>query len=301
MMLASGNPIEHVADQPWPGCNVSLFGMNVTLMSSGIAVMILVALLLAVVLVVAAQRRRPVPTGVHNVLEAIVVFVRNMIAVPTLRDRADAFLPFLLTLFVFVLGLNLFGMVPIQPIVKWLVAQAGWPGGREIGGTATSIPAVCAGLASLTLLTIIGCGLWRAALRKHEKDNWSMPLALAASPMLWLGSLSPSIPGPVGKVLLVPLALLELIGAIAKCFALMIRLAANMMAGHILLAVLMMFVMRSASNALHSHPLFLGVSFLCVLGAVAATMIDLLVSGLQAYIFTFLTAMFLGLYVEPSH
>lgn len=125
--------------------------------------------------------------------------------------------------------------------------------------------------------------------------------ALPASPILWLASLSPEIPGPVGKVLLGPLALLELVGAVAKCFALMIRLTANMFAGHVLLAVLMMFALRAVSNALEVRMLYLGVSAMCVLGSVGVTILDLLVSLLQAYIFTFLTAMFLGLYVEPSH
>ncbi len=93
----------------------------------------------------------------------------------------------------------------------------------------------------------------------------------------------------------------ELVGAGAKGFALMIRRAANMIAGHVLLAVLMMFALGAVSNAIHVRMLYLGVSAMCVLGSVAVTVLDLLVSCLQAYIFNFLTAMFLGLYVEPSH
>ena len=301
MLIASGNPIEHIADQPWAGWQVRWGGMNVTLMSSGIAAMILTAVLLAAVVLPLARRRRAVPRGLYNALEALVAFVRNMIARPAMHDRADAYVPYLLTLFCFVLGLNLFGMIPLEPVTKWLGGSVGWLAGRPIGGTATSIPTVCAGLAATTLLTIVACGLWRAARRKHEHDHWPMWVCLGLSPLLWLKGLSPEIPGPVGDLLLVPLALLELIGAAAKCFALMIRLAANMLAGHVLLAVLMMFAMQTASSALQTHPLFFGVSILCVLGGVAATILDLLVACLQAYIFTFLTAMFLGLYVEPSH
>ena len=62
-----------------------------------------------------------------------------------------------------------------------------------------------------------------------------------------------------------------------------------------------MFAMQALRSALEGDPLFFGVSILCVLGSVAVTILDLLVACLQAYILTFLTAMFLGLYVEPSH
>ena len=301
MILASDNPITHVSDVPWDGCQVELFGMTVTLMSSCIAAMVLVALILMAVILPAARKPKQSPRGMQNLLEAIVVFVRDFIGRPALGDKTEMFLPYLATLFLFVLGMNLFGMVPLGPIFHWMGTVLPSLKGKPMGGTATSVPMVCAGLASLTLLTIVGCGLWRAAEHKHAKDKWPMWMALPASPMLWLVSLSPEIPGPVGKILLGPLALLELVGAVAKCFALMIRLTANMMAGHVLLAVLMMFAMQAVSNALQIRMLYFGVSAMCVLGSVGVTILDLLVSCLQAYIFTFLTAMFLGLYVEPSH
>lgn len=301
MIFASDNPINHVSDIAWRGCKVEVLGLKFTLMSSCIAAMVLVAVILLAVILPGARKVRRVPRGMQNLLEAIVVFVRDFIGRPALHDKTEAFLPYLVTMFLFVLGMNLFGMIPLGPVFRWLATLVPWLEGRPIGGTATSVPMVCAGLASLTLLTIVACGLWHAARQKHEKDHWPMWAALPASPILWLASLSPEIPGPVGKVLLGPLALLELVGAVAKCFALMIRLTANMFAGHVLLAVLMMFALRAVSNALEVRMLYLGVSAMCVLGSVGVTILDLLVSLLQAYIFTFLTAMFLGLYVEPSH
>jgi len=302
VILASGdNPIMHVSDIAWEGFNVEVFGMTVTLMSRSIAAMILVAVILMAVIIPAARKPRQSRKGMQNLLEAIVVFVRDFIGRPALHDKTATFLPYLVTLFLFVLGMNLFGMLPLSEISGWVGSVVPWMEGKPFGGTATSVPMVCAGLASLTLLTIIGCGLWRAAEHKHKKDHWPMWKALPASPLLWLVSLSPEIPGPVGKILLGPLALLEPVGAIAKCFALMIRLTANMMAGHVLLAVLMMFALNAVSSAIDVRPLYLGVSAMCVLGSVGVTILDLLVAGLQAYIFTFLTAMFLGLYVEPSH
>jgi F-type H+-transporting ATPase subunit a len=301
LLLASTNPIEHVVDKPWVGWQVHLMGVEITLMSSCIAAMLLVAAILLAVLVPVGRRRAGVPSGLHNVLESIAVFVRDMIARPALHDKAYDFLPYLLTLFVFVLGMNLFGIIPIEPITHWLGEYTGFLAGKPIGGTATVVPTVCAGLALTTLGAIMACGLWRAARSKHEHAKWPLWVCVVSSPLLWFVSLSPQIPGPVGKVLLIPLALLELLGAVAKCFALMIRLTANIMAGHMLLAVLMMFTLQMAAKALEANALFFGVSILCVLASAAATILDLLVAGLQAYIFTFLTAMFLGLYVEPSH
>ena len=290
----------HVADQPWEGFQTTLLGMKVTLMSSGIAAMIVVAAVLTAVIITLSHRRQAIPSGGAGALEAVVVFVRDSIARPALHDRAYAFLPFLLTLFLFVFSLNIFGMIPLHSFTKWLGTVFPPMSGKIIGGTPTRIPTVCAGLASLTLFSIFACGLWRAAQRKRLNSTWPAWLCVALSPVLWLSEMTPDIPGPVGAVLAVPLAALELIGVLAKCFALMIRLAGNMIAGHVLLGVLLMFAMQAAGNAIRTHTLFFGVSILCVLGSAAVTMLDLLVACLQAYIFTFLTAMFLGLYVESA-
>jgi F0F1-type ATP synthase membrane subunit a len=62
----------------------------------------------------------------------------------------------------------------------------------------------------------------------------------------------------------------------------------------------MTFTLQTAARALEAQALLFGVSILCILASVAVTILDLLVAGLQAYIFSFLTAMFLGLYAEPS-
>jgi len=293
--------MEHMEDQPWPGCRVEVFGVTVTWMSSAIASMLLVALFLSVFLVAFSRRRRRVPHGAGNVIEAIVVFVRDMIARPALHEKAYEYLPFLLTLFVFILGINLFGLVPLQPLTIWLGGHVSWLKGRPVGGAATSVPMVCAGLASLTLLAILASALWRTAARVHSERRWPVALCVAASPVLWFLSLAPNVPGLTGKILAVPLALLELVGAVVKCVALVIRLCANMFAGHLLLAVLIMFALSATSSALHRNAALWGVTLACVLGGALLSIIELLVAGLQAYIFTFLTAMFLGLYVEPDH
>ena len=163
---------------------------------------------------------------------------------------------------------------------------------------ATAIPTVCAALGSLALLAIVFSGLKRQAKRCHQERGWPICLCGMISPLLWMGSLSPDVPGWTGKVLLIPMVVLELIGVIAKCLALMIRLFANMLSGHVLLAVLLYFVIL-ALEAQVVHVFYVGP--FCVAAGVIVDVMELLVSGLQAYIFTFLTAMFLGLYVEPKH
>ncbi|MBN1942945.1 MAG: F0F1 ATP synthase subunit A, partial [Phycisphaerae bacterium] len=285
-----------------------VWGMRFTWMSSGIATMLLVGVTLAVVLpwltrryvraiAVSEDDRRSLAGGV---LEVAVLFVRNQIAFPALGAKADRFLPFLLTLFVFVLGMNLSGLTPFSAVTGWLTHHE-----FPVGHTPTSILTVCAALASLALFAIVGTGLFQAA----QHSRFPLPLALLLSPILWFARLAPHVPGAIGKVMLIPLALLEFIGVVAKCFALMVRLFANMVAGHIMLAVLMMFILQTliatyetamnptAANEIH----FFYVAPICVVGSVLVDLMELLVAGLQAYIYTFLTAMFLGLYGEPTH
>ena len=95
--------------------------------------------------------------------------------------------------------------------------------------------------------------------------------------------------------LLVPV---EIIGLIAKVFALAVRLFANMIAGHILLAVLLSFIMAAGAK---STGLGLGVGLLVVSGSVAINLLELFVAFLQAFIFTFLTTLFIGMSVVLHH
>lgn len=290
----------HLSDHPWPGCRAELWGQTVTWMSDGIATMVLTAGVLVAVILILARRRRTVPRGAYNALEVVVVFVRDMIARPALKERAYRYLPFLLTLFVFILGMNVIGLLPLQPL-SVLVADAVGAEGYSLGGTPTSVLTVCAALASLTLLHIVLSGLWLAALRRRESSGWPLPICLLVSPAIWALSLAPRVKGVAGAVMAVPLAVLEVIGTVAKCFALMIRLFANMLAGHGMLMVLMMFIFQLSANWLRVSVLkAVGVGLVCILASVVVNILELMVAGLQAYIFTFLSAVFLSLYVEPE-
>jgi F-type H+-transporting ATPase subunit a len=292
--LAFSNLLEHISDHPWPGWQVELWGMQVTLMSSAIATMLLVTLLLPAAMIPLARRWKTVPHGGANAIEVVVVFVRDMIARPALHGQASKFLPFLLTLFVYILALNLIGLVPLDYVAGLA--------GLHIGGTPTSVLTVCAGLAAATLLTIIVAGLRRTAAQWNDTRGWPLWASALASPLLWVVNLSPSIPGVAGAIMRVPISLLEFVGAVGKCVALVIRLFANMMSGHVLLGVLMLFVFQAAAAYMEYQAMHVWyVGPLVIAGSVLVSILELLVAGLQAYIFTFLAAMFLGLYVEAMH
>jgi len=295
---------EHLADQPWPGCQVTIGGMTITWMSSAIAAMIIVAVALIAVILPIARRRKAMPTGAHNALEVITVFVRDAIARPALRDdeKAYKFLPLLLTLFVFVLGMNLIGLAPLAKISGWIRWHVPFMEGRPIGATPTAVLTVCAALSGITFLSIFVSGLKHSVMKQHKHQKWPLWLCWIASPLLWAKNLSPEIPGVMGVIMLVPLVFLELIGVVAKCFALMIRLFANMIAGHAMLAILMVFVLKGTTALMNEgiNNVFY-VTPVVVVGSAVLCVLEMAVALLQAFIFTVLTAVFLGLYAEPAH
>jgi len=290
--LALTDILQRVADHPWPGCRVEVFGMPVTLMSAGIAAMLIAAVALIAVIVPLAGRWRSVPRGGAMVVELLVVFVRNMIARPALGERAYEYLPFLLTMFCFILAMNLVGILPLEPIGELIRPVP------PIGGVATAIPTVCAALAGISLLSVCYFGLKRRTWQWRASHAWPIWLCAALSPLLWLIDLAPRVGGVLGVLMLVPLVALELVGLLGKALALMVRLFANMISGHLLLAVLMMFIVMALRAGL-VNVFYVGP--FCILASAGVEFLELLVAGLQAYIFTFLTALFLGLYVEPPH
>lgn len=304
-MLAAAEQVDiikRITDHPWAGWQVTVPGLGkMTLMSSGLAAMVLVAIILLLVILPLARHYRLVPKGGRNVLEVILLFIRNMVARPALHDKAYRFLPFLATLFVFVLGMNLAGIVPMESLSE--LAGYFLPlHGKAIGGTPTAILAVTGGLATVTLIMVLGMGMKTAALRYHHHAHLPLPIAVILSPILWIWGLSPKIPGITGVILKLPLTVVEFAGNIARCFALMIRLFANMISGHTLLAVFLMLIIQAGvSFAREQTPHVFYVFPLCVAASVAISLMELLVALIQAYVFTFLTAIFIGLAMEESH
>lgn len=193
-----------------------------------------------------ARRGIAPPRGINAVLEPLILFVRDDIARSQIsKDKADKFVPFLLTLFFFIWINNLLGIIPF------------FPGGSNLSGNISFT-------ATLAVFAFLAINVFAV------KDYWKHIF------------LAPGMPFPI-KLLLVPL---ELIGIFTKPFALMIRLFANITAGHIIILSLIsiIFIIKSIYIAPVS-----------ILLSLVMFMLELLVAVLQAYIFTLLTALFIGL------
>lgn len=279
-LASSDDLLIHVVDYPWWQLGRT-WPYTFTVLSNHIIMMMLAAVLLVLIvprLVRPPTSRDPIkqltPQGVRNFLELICDFLRQYVARPQLGPYTDRFMPFLWTTFFFIATCNLIGLLPLEPITLPVIRSLG--GNHGVFGTATSNIFVTGGLAFCTLFTVVFSGL-----RLHG-----------------LGYVRHFFMGPFPINILI--ALLELLGLVAKSFALAIRLFANMVAGHLLLAVLLSLI--AMAGAAH-FVLGYAVAVPVVLGSVAIMLLEMFVAILQAYIFTFLSAVFIGLAVNvhPEH
>ena len=200
--------------------------------------------------------RDSAPKGIfQNLFETLILFVRDDIARPTLGEKHVKYLPYLLTIFFFILTCNLMGLLPF-------------------GQTATANIAVTGVLAVFTfVITQFG----------GTKDYWKH--------IFW----PPGVPTFV-KPILVPV---EILGMFTKPFALAIRLFANMSAGHLMILSLigLIFTFRASFGTAAGY----GVAPLSVAFSLFIYLLELLVATIQAYIFTMLSALFIGMAVEEHH
>ncbi len=224
---------------------------------------LLVALLMVFFFVALARALKggAIPRGrFRNMLEAMLLYFRDHVARPCIgRHDGDKFVPFLWTIFFFILGCNLFGMIP------WM-------------GSPTGNLSVTGALALITFLVVLGSGMRKMGAVGFWK---------AQVPHM-------DVPGPLKIVLIPMIFLIEVFGLIVKHGVLAVRLLANMMGGHVVLAVILAFIAASAQSLW-----WWGVMPASVLGATALSMLELFVAFLQAYIFTFLSALFIGMAVHP--
>ncbi|MBP6343530.1 MAG: F0F1 ATP synthase subunit A [Candidatus Omnitrophica bacterium] len=197
------------------------------------------------------DKKRRVPTGLTNALEAIVQFIRDDIAINSLgREDGIKFTPLLCNFFFFILFLNLMGMVPLF-------------------STATANIMVTGALSAI-ILTMLTVG---TILRGGIK-----------------GFLHALIPSGIPPVMVPFFLLIEFLMLFVKSAALMIRLFANMLAGHMVILSLLGLVVMLGVFGLPS-----------VILAVAVSCLEVFVAFLQAYIFTLLSAVFIGQMYHPEH
>lgn len=278
-ILASSNPLSHVVQHPIKTIEASkVFPFTphgeITIMSDQIVMMIVAGLLLILFVPMLVRKRRSsdeigrlVPTGFANFFESICQYLRKEVAEPALHEHTDRFIKYIWSVFFFVLTINLLGLLPISSISPLF--------GMHIGGTGTGNIFVTSTLAIMTMIMMVINGL---------RLGGSHYLAHFCPGPLWLAPL------------LIPV---EIIGLGAKIFALAVRLFANMMAGHILLAVLVGFILSAGTSMGTTGGLVVAVPV--ILASVAITMLEIFVAFLQAFIFTFLTTLFIGMSVVFHH
>jgi len=374
LLLASADPLDHVL----PHYLFEFRGIKVN--NQMFMALVAGVLMLLIFPVLFSRARHEPPSGPRNFFEAILEFLRVEVFRPALKEHTDRFVPFLWTIFFFILFCNLLGQIPIGEIIT--AFQGGTP--SHFGGTATGTIATTGALALVTFLFIHFSGIVQVARAlmdgsyghhahheehsangsrgheaaqdlehmrgdalpadvpgdfralgdpaKHYADdehrgsdpghqgarhtdvhhnahgNSGMnPFAavLCSVPLyLWNFAPHPFKPEPggswIGWIMDVPvwfgLLLLEMIGAVIKPFALMIRLFANMIAGHIVLAVLITLIPVTAGVIAQ-----LGVGIPVTILSLLIRVLELFVAFLQAYIFTFLATLFIASAVAPEH
>ena len=239
--------------------NSSFFDLSIT--KNVFSIFITVAIMLLVFITVAnTYKKTPgqAPKGLQSFVEPVIMFIRDDVAKSSIGEKHyRRFMPFLLTVFFFILISNLMGLIPFMP------------GGANVTGNI----AVTMSLAVLTFLITVFNG---------KKSYWRHVFAM---------------PGvPVGVlVLLTPI---EILGVFLRPFVLMIRLFANITAGHIIALSFfsLIFIFGEMNTGLG-----LGVSVVSVAFTVFMGFLELLVAFLQAYVFTLLTSIYFGAAVEEHH
>lgn len=209
-----------------------------------------VLLLLMFVGLAKSYQKGPIPTGFGRILEPLIIFIRDEIAIPNIGEKKyRKFMGYLLTVFFFIWLLNLLGMTPLGINVTGNIAIT-----------------VCLALFTYFITQF-----------SANKDYWKH--------IFWM----PGVPVPM-KIILAPI---EVLGTLTKPFALLIRLFANITAGHVVIMSLiaMIFV---GKNIYADLPISLGLTLFI-------SVIEVLVAFLQAFIFTMLSSLFIGMAVQDHH
>ncbi len=264
------NPLSHVVDHPaldlpfWKApysVEIELPHVLGFQMTRLMVMELLAAVAIAAILIPLARHasKNFVTRGrFFNIFEAIVMFLRDQVARPAIGDHgADAYVPYLGTLFFFILFCNLMGLIPG-------------------GASATGNLNVTAALAVSTLAVVVGSGM---------REMGVAGFFVGIVPHL-------DVPGWIKPALWGLMFVIELLGLLIKHFVLAMRLFANMLAGHIVLTVVLSFVLMAGKWIAVVAPV-------SIAGVVALSLLELFVAFLQAYIFTFLSALFIGLVLHP--
>lgn len=264
-LVGGGAAKEEIVCVDESGSPTGVKPIDLSITKTSAAIMIAALLLIVIVFIArAGYKKRPdqAPHGLQSLVEMLVVFVRDSIARPMIGEaKYHRYLPYLLTLFFFIFLCNILGLIPFFPA----------------GANVTGNLAVTATLAVITFLITNLSGN-----RHYWTDIFNTPGVPA-----WL-KVFPLMP------------VVELVGVFTKPIVLMIRLFANMTAGHIVILgfIVIIFILSN----LFGMAVGGAVSVVSVLFSVFISLLECLVAYIQAFVFTMLTALYIGMAVaEPHH
>jgi len=221
---------------------------------------IVLFLIFRAVAVAATKRRGEAPKGLQNFIEPFYTFIRDEVAKPNIGHHYEKYMPYLLSAFFFILGLNLIGQVPF------------FPGSANVTGN-ISITFV---LAVITFL------ISTFSANKHFWEH-----------TLWM----PGVPAVLKIFILTPI---EILGLFLKPFTLLLRLFANITAGHIVILSFVSLIFILGKSGESTSGSIMGVTASIPLTLFMMTL-ELLVAFLQAFIFTMLSATYIGTAIEEPH
>ena len=233
------------------------------------------------------RQEQLVPGGFMNALEFVVEFIRDSIVRPNVGARyVGTWAPLALTFFFFILAANMVGLIPIFEVVGLIDHYVLRTGEHSLvknvihgGTTATANFNVTAALATITFFAIIAAGTLAHGFVRH-----------------WINLVPHGLAWPL-YVLLIPI---EVMGMFVKPFALTMRLAANMTGGHIAILAILGFVFIFADLFGAAAGVGVGVAISLPL-AVGISALEIIVVIVQAYVFTLLSAVFIGMAINVHH
>jgi F-type H+-transporting ATPase subunit a len=286
--LAAANPLSHVVDEPLfhhvhdlvPHAIAERFsplihhleGLGEHLRFFGLTkhvFMFLLAGLLTVLFFWSYARsagKQRVPGRWGSFVESVILFLRDQILRPFLGEEGDKYLPIISTFFVYIAITNLLGLVPLFDFLG------------HGGNTATGSLAITAGLAICSFCMYHYQGI----------------KAQGHGVLHYLKNQIPHVPGPLIPLMIV----IELVAHIIRPCALAIRLFANMLAGHTMVAAILGFTLTFKPGFAIGGG---AIAVISTLGVTAITFLELLVALVQALVFTFLTTVFLSMAVHADH
>lgn len=286
--------IEHVSNTSLDHPLIHLppvFGIDMSVTKHVLMLWIVATIVFAVTMFTVRRylRQDPlVPSGLMSALEFVVEFVRDSIVAPSVGGKwVLAWTPYVLTLFLFIVTANGFGLVPVFEVVGLIDRFILHTGPHSFlnrmlhgGTTATANYNVTAGLALVTFFAIIVAGTRAHGFLQHWKNL---------------------VPGGLAWPLYILLIPIEIISLLVRPFALTMRLAANMTGGHIAILAMLSFVFLFAEMAGRAV-VGIGVGLAVSLPlAVGITGLEIIVVLVQAYVFALLSAVFIGMAIHAHH